>query len=165
MTIEQILKQPDKVIEKHIQLLAKDYEDKTGYKTCLSCKGDIRSMVSSMKNLYTMKNFEFKNPRIMYKLEKGSPEIISNERMTDEKAIKFLTINPERIELFRTYPENWKELVGLGANEGDLTASKEDETQTPAPTPKAAAKGCKGCKDKAVTTSKKRVTRRKKATK
>ena len=58
-------------------------------------------------------SFELKRPTAQYRLEKGKPPVISNDLMSDGLAIEFLKINPARIELFATFPDNWKELIGL----------------------------------------------------
>lgn len=109
----EILKGDNKTIRKHAVELAKIYKEKTGRVVCLSCAGDISYMISSLKLIYKMKNFEFRKENAHYKNKKGDRVTISNSNMTDEKAIEFLKINPERISLFSKYPDNWKELIGI----------------------------------------------------
>lgn len=41
----------------------------------------------------------------------GSSEHFNNETMTDEIALRYLKINPNRIANFETHPENWRELL------------------------------------------------------
>jgi len=44
-------------------------------------------------------------------LEFGSTTFLSVSTLTDELAIKFLSKNKNRIQLFKKYPANWEELV------------------------------------------------------
>lgn len=64
-----------------------------------------------------MSKFEFSNPVAIYRVRKGSPERISQSNLTDDKAIEYLSINPERISLFKTYPDNWQELADVPAED------------------------------------------------
>lgn len=107
----EILKGSKKDIKKNIKLLALDYKEKTGRVVCLSCPSDIQYMISSLKTIYKMKNFEFTKEFAQYKNKKGDKTTISNATMTDKKAIEFLKTNPKRISLFKTFPKNWEELV------------------------------------------------------
>jgi len=107
----EILNAPKQVIKANLKLLAQDYKEKTGRVVCLSCPSDIQFMISSLKQIYKMTNFEFKKNAAQYKNKKGDKTTISNNTMTDEKAIEFLKTNPERIGLFSKFPENWKELI------------------------------------------------------
>lgn len=93
------------------RLLAKDYKEKTGRAVCLSCPGDVRGMISKLKKIYIMSDFEFKRAYAQYRNKKGDRFTISNSSMTDEKAIEFLRTNPDRISLFSKYPKNWDELI------------------------------------------------------
>ena len=90
-----------------------DYKDKLGRDVCRSCATDIQFMISSLKRYYMTSQFEFTQTFVMYKIQKGEPETISNDTMTDDKAIRFLQVNPDRIRVFSKYPENWEELIGL----------------------------------------------------
>ena len=107
----KILKSSDKVIKENLKLLAKDYKEKTGRKVCLTCPSDIEYMILSLKNYYKMTNFEFKRERAQYKNKKGDKVTISNNTMTDEKAIEFLKTDPKRIELFSKFPKGWKKMI------------------------------------------------------
>lgn len=74
--------------------------------------------------------FEFKKKYGHYKNKKGDPFTINNGNMTDAKAVEFLRTNPERIELFSRYPENWKEIVDGSAELPDgETVSSEIESE------------------------------------
>lgn len=107
----EILSASKEVIKANLNLLAKDYTEKTGRKVCLTCPSDIAYMILSLKHHYKMTNFEFKRNAAQYKNKKGDKTTISNGTMTDEKAIEFLRTNPERIKLFSKYPEGWEELL------------------------------------------------------
>lgn len=125
----EILNSTKKEIKKNLQLLAKDYKEKTGRVVCLSCPSDIQYMISSLKIIYKMKNFQFKKHSAQYKNAKGDKTTISNETLTDEKAIQFLKTNPERIRLFSKFPENWKELIkGKQLTEEEKQAKVAEES-------------------------------------
>lgn len=119
----EILELPNHLMLKHIDALAQDYLETTGRHVCRSCGGDIKFMISVLKNKYKMTNFKLIKPFVIYKLQKGSPKTISNDTMTDELAIEFLQIDPARIAVFSQYPENWEELITPTAPE----AAKVDE--------------------------------------
>lgn len=123
-----ILSAPKEVIQKNLKKLAEDYKEKTGRVVCLSCPSDIQFMISSLKQFYKMVNFEFKRNAAQYKNAKGDKTTISNNTMTDEKAIEFLKTNPERIKLFSKFPENWKELIeGKQLTEEELQAQAAEQ--------------------------------------
>lgn len=123
-----ILSAPKQVIQKNLKALADDYKEKTGRVVCLSCPSDIQFMISSLKQFYKMVNFEFKKNAAQYKNAKGDKTTISNNTMTDEKAIEFLKTNPERIKLFSKFPENWKELIeGKQLTEEELQAQAAEQ--------------------------------------
>ncbi|OAB78777.1 hypothetical protein [Cochleicola gelatinilyticus] len=138
MTISEILQLPNKQLKKHIDTLVIDYKNKTGYNVCKSCASDVQNMLSALKNIYKMTQFQLKKPQVIYKLEKGSSITISNSKMSDELAIAFLKINPNRLELFSKYPENVKELIGAEET-GDNTENEEVKTDK---------KPCSDCKKK-----------------
>jgi hypothetical protein len=123
-----ILSAPKRVVQKNLKALADDYKEKTGRVVCLSCPSDIQFMISSLKQFYKMVNFEFKKNAAQYKNAKGDKTTISNNTMTDEKAIEFLKTNPERIRLFSKFPENWKELIeGEQLTEEELQAKAAEQ--------------------------------------
>lgn len=164
--IKEILELPYHEKKKHFGVLASEFKKLTGRDVCLSCRGDIDYMLTYLKNTRNMSEFKFKNPRIMYKVEKGSADIISNDRMTDDKAIRFLKQNPSRISLFRSYPENWEEMVGIKKPKPQSTSKKSVETESTSKESSTTTKksgGCSGCKDKSRTASKKSTSTRKKS--
>ena len=46
----------------------------------------------------------------------GSSELFNNDTLTNDIALRYLKINPNRIANFDLYPENWEELIGELAN-------------------------------------------------
>lgn len=120
--IINILEGGDTVIFKSIELLIKDYKEKTGKKVNSSCPSCVRVVILTLKNIYKMVNFKFKRPSASYKNKKGDKTTISNSTMTDEKAIEFLKTNPERIRLFSEFPTNWKKLI-----KGEVETEEEKE--------------------------------------
>lgn len=50
---------------------------------------------------------------VLVSYEFGSSEFLVYQNCTDELALKFLAKNPENIEEFDVYPENWKELISI----------------------------------------------------
>ena len=42
----------------------------------------------------------------------GSSELFNNDTLTNDIALRYLKINPNRIANFDLYPENWEELIG-----------------------------------------------------
>ena len=134
MTITEILKGTDKVIHANIDLLAADYLSKKGKILNKGCPACVKEMVLTLKHFYKMAQFKFKRNAASYKDKKGDKTTISNSTMTDEKALKFLKTNPERIELFSEYPSNWKELI-----EGKIETEEERKKRIAAEAELAAA--------------------------
>lgn len=84
---------------------------------CTTCNEDIAQLYSNLKNngMSTLKNkiernFELKNG-FVGQMSFGSQQHLSNANLTDELALEFLSINPERIKCFETFPKNWQKLV------------------------------------------------------
>ena len=46
----------------------------------------------------------------------GSSELFNNDTLTNDIALRYLKINPNRIANFDLYPDNWKELIDELAN-------------------------------------------------
>ena len=46
----------------------------------------------------------------------GSSELFNNDTLTNDIALRYLKINPNRIANFDLYPDNWEELIGKLAN-------------------------------------------------
>lgn len=46
----------------------------------------------------------------------GSSELFNNDTLTNDIALRYLKINPNRIANFDLYPENWEALIGELAN-------------------------------------------------
>ncbi len=105
-----------------------------------------------------MTNFRLRKPNVIYKLAKHQPQTISNNSMSDELAIAFLKIRPERIDLFSKFPENWEELIGE-KKESKSDSPKEENVETSSPmvvkkTSTNKKKPCTGCKEKRSVTPK-----------
>ena len=111
MTRQEILNLPMDRLKVYLPELAEEYREKTGRKICLTCWGDINFLISTLKREAMSAKFELKSAFAIYKLEKGSAETISNGNITDELAIRYLKINPERISLFSRYPDDWDKKV------------------------------------------------------
>jgi len=60
---------------------------------------------------FKMTDYQLKKPFGIYKINKKDSKegTISNASMTNEKAERFLSLRPERIDLFSKYPEDWNE--------------------------------------------------------
>lgn len=142
--IVEILKSSNKVIKSNFNLLATDYLEKTGREVCRSCPSDIQNMLSTLRNIYNMTLFELRKPNVIYKLQKGLSQTISNDKMNDELAIAFIKIRPSRIELFSKFPENWKELIQDETSEKKISTKKTANKKKP----------CVGCKKKGKVTPK-----------
>lgn len=115
-TIIEILEGTKKDILNNIDLLAKDYQKKTGKILNKGCPACINEMLLTLKNQYKMTQFKFKRHAASYKNKKGDKTTISNSTMTDEKAVDFLRTNPERIKLFSEYPSSWETLLIEGVS-------------------------------------------------
>lgn len=114
-SILEIIEGTQKEILSNIDLLAKDYLEKTGKKLNKGCPACVIEMLLTLKNQYKMTKFKFKRHAASYKNKKGDKTTISNSTMTDEKAIEFLKTNPERIKLFSEFPKDWEILIITGA--------------------------------------------------
>lgn len=155
MTIQDILKLPRNSIAPYGRQLAEAYWELFNLRVCLSCYGDVTTMIYKLKKYYNMiTNFQLKKDAY-YRLEKGKAGTISNDTMTDELAIAFLKVRPERIELFSKYPDNWEELIsdepkeieipseGIKGSIGDKGMDLKEYTEFK----EAKEEDC-GCKDK-----------------
>lgn len=129
--MKDILSLPRKEMLAHINELAEDYLKLTGRRVCKSCAADVNFMLTTLKTHYKMTNFQLKKTNAIYKLQIGSARTISNNVMTDELAIEFLSIRKERIDVFSKYPENWEELVDGKVKEPvvALTETVTDESE------------------------------------
>jgi hypothetical protein len=120
---------------------------------------DIQSMLNYLKRHYKLTSFQLSKPNVIYKVQKGSAVTISNEKMTDELAIEFLKINPERISLFSVYPDNYKELIGLEQPEGEPEPETSKAVKSsPVKKTTTRKKPCTNCKKKKTVISKKNKT-------
>lgn len=90
---------------------------------CTNCKKkkttEIQNVVYEDIESKIESNFRLKGIVGIIQMSFGSGQFISNANITDDLAIEFLKVNPNRISMFEAYPENWKELVqGVNNDEG-----------------------------------------------
>lgn len=134
MTVREILELNRPQMKKYLPQLADVYRQTTGRDICLTCWGDINYMITYLKNEQKMSTnkFRLKNDLAIYKMEKGSPRTIRQDILTDELAIEYIKINPERIALFSHFPEDWRQLCGLVEDQTeDHDDCCEDEEEEP----------------------------------
>lgn len=55
--------------------------------------------------------FTLRSDILALQMDFGSSETFNNDTITTEIALRYLSINTNRIANFATYPDNWKELV------------------------------------------------------
>lgn len=101
---------------------------------CVSCMSKIKQYHNKLKehglNLLkqiTMSkesNFRLREEIGSLQMDFGSSEYFNNSNITDEIALKYLRINPNRIANFESYPANWRELI-----EETDTETKQKQTQ------------------------------------
>lgn len=96
-TIKELLKKDDKSSRKQ---LLEFYRKEFNVKVCTTCPGVIETVLQKLKNMVNESKFALIKDSVIYRIEKGKAGTISNKTMTDEKAIAFLTVRPERIDLF-----------------------------------------------------------------
>jgi len=93
------------------------YKDLFGDKICGHCKNKIKSAFDNL--VYWHKNtegmvlsdkFKLKDGYSAF-LQTGSTVRVSNLYLTEELAVRFLQVNPNRIKFFVKYPQNWQELL------------------------------------------------------
>jgi hypothetical protein len=99
-----------------LSILLTWYEQQTGEKVnCPSCEGERARIMSQIIRYISMRKnngmkvtsqFKLKSNNA-YPVKFGSSEFISNANMTDEKAIAFLSENPNRIQIFAEVPESY----------------------------------------------------------
>jgi hypothetical protein len=54
----------------------------------------------------------------------GSGEFLTNDTLTDESAIAFLKVNPNRISMFEIYPKDWMTMISDDKTQGGQGKSK-----------------------------------------
>lgn len=105
------------------------YKEIYGVKVCSSCKDKFKSHYEKLMNdgFDKLEQDEEITPSIMFKLRPdinanhiyfGDGFILKPNNLDDDIVIEFLKQNPNRISLFKDYPENWKQL---------LTQNNDDE--------------------------------------
>lgn len=112
MTAQEILIQPYKVMTapSNLKVLVDIYKNECGKTVCVSCPGSLAEMINYLRNYLNMSDFELKGNGY-YRLSKQSSKTINNNIISNELAIEFLRLNPDRIRLFSKYPKNWRTIV------------------------------------------------------
>ena len=88
-----------------------------GVSVCLSCKNLFRKcynklMVDGVEKLTEKTtNFKLRSDIGVLQINFDDGNCISQSYAPDDLCIGFLAYNPNRIELFEKYPENWMELI------------------------------------------------------
>ena len=59
----------------------------------------------------------------------GSNEFFNNDTLTNDVALRYLSINPNRIANFEKYPKGWEQLVQEYANAEQGGETEEEETE------------------------------------
>ncbi|SNA77304.1 hypothetical protein [Flavobacterium psychrophilum] len=99
-----------------ISAFASDYRKITGGDICTSCNGFEEKFKNFINKLKNMKNSENKNSGFvlnpMYDniTLHGSNVYFNNENLTDEMALELIEKHPSGIDLFKSFPANFKEL-------------------------------------------------------
>lgn len=88
---------------------------------CASCpeklKGYWNKLTTSGITILTQKEmrkesvFKLKPQITSLQMDFGSSEWFNNDTLTDETALRYLSINKNRIANFETYPNNWESLL------------------------------------------------------
>lgn len=96
-------------------------------KGCSNCYRDafieIRVKLKKTKSMPKKSEFVLKAGAIITFF--GEPKCYTNANMTDEAALRFLSLNPRNEVLFEKLPANWKERINLPAEQ----TSSEDESE------------------------------------
>ena len=97
---------------------------------CATCDGHLAKYWKKLENYgITLLNqrqmkvdskFKLRAEITSLQMDFGSSEWFNNETMTDEIALRYLEINPNRIANFETYPENWEELLHKDVEDKDV---------------------------------------------
>lgn len=87
---------------------------------CSGCGGKLLGYIERLRSL-TKEDMEKKEKTTnenQFKLKKGflvrfagTSEAFSCENLNDKIAINYLRINPNRIDNFQSYPQNWQEML------------------------------------------------------
>lgn len=126
----------DKTIQKEIQLIHYELFGKYFKFNCRNCimkaYVDIRESINNMTitkpTQKQMGQFEIKKSKNgISKQIHIDHDIITNDNLTDEKAINILRKAPGHIVTFSKFPSNWKELTGMPV----VKKPKEEKIEAP----------------------------------
>lgn len=105
---------PDELVNRHLKEVFDLYGELFG-EVCTGCPTKVAGYINRIKNLNHSKMEKSKSN---YRLKKGAiipipgtSDAYSNENLTDEVALKFLSKNPNRKKLFTLLPDNIDELL------------------------------------------------------
>jgi hypothetical protein len=126
MNLREILSLPFKEITKNenLKVVAKYYKDELGLDVCLSCRGSLLQMITTIKKEIEMTNFELKGNKY-YRVSQEDNRVINNNIMSDELALDFLKVDLTRIRFFAKYPSDWEALINAPVEEVVEDASEE----------------------------------------
>lgn len=97
-------------------------------KGCSTCKDKFptyyKKLVESgveKLTILTTGNFKLRSNIGVVEINFGNGQFISQSNASDKVCIAFLKANPNRISLFESFPENWKDLIqdNVKENEND----------------------------------------------
>lgn len=116
--LEQLLSIPFSVLTpENKNELINYYQFIFNIKVCISCKDKFNIYYDKLNNngieLLNEKvsNFKLRKDLGVFKIDLGDNTSISISDAPDDLSIRFLKENPARIEMFETYPDNWKQLI------------------------------------------------------
>lgn len=84
----------EKLYKKLNIMAKKNTQDELQEDSSESCKFRLRSGITSLA------------------IDFGSSELFNNDTLTNDIALRYLKINPNRIANFDLYPQNWEALIG-----------------------------------------------------
>ena len=97
------------------------YKQIFGTTPCITCKGRLEQSVTQLKNALTNnpglmeeKKFVIKDNTVISTF--GTSLSYTNANITDESAIEILRRNPKTIKWFKTFPDDWQELLNPKEN-------------------------------------------------
>ena len=87
--------------------------------SCNKCKSKttVEQVIEENAILNNPSVFRLRSVLGAIQMSFGSGQLVSNANLTDELAIEFLRVNPNRISMFSAYPENLEELLSETNNE------------------------------------------------
>lgn len=106
------------------------YKQQTGQAPdCFGCPGKMEALgrqinqyISGIKSNGMTPTTDWKlKKNSLYPMSFGSSEFISNANMSEKRAVRYLTENPNRIKVFEKYPSDWKQRIGIEPPMAEVT--------------------------------------------